>query len=85
MADIDILTPENFRAEIAQQDEPGVIANLILSNGGLHVLRFLREQGVTPEHVERMIEQIETNIGVIEQVAAERGISLEIVHTYFPK
>lgn len=85
MADIQVVDPDAFRREIAECDEVGLLANLILSHGGLHALRFLLRHGPTPEHIAAMTNQIEDNVGIIEQIAAERGISLEFIHQFTSK
>jgi hypothetical protein len=75
---------DGLRREIKTMDERDVCANLLVQHGALHAVRFLLTNGKSLEDARSMEESIEQSIGVLEQAAAERGYSLEIVHHYSP-
>lgn len=74
-----------LRKELATCEEPMLIGNMIMTHGALNAVRHLIRYGASQTRAVNMEEQLEENIGVIEQVAAERGISLEIKHLFGPK
>lgn len=54
----------------------------LVQAGAIHALKFLLFHGVSEEGVRSMLEDSERNMGLIQEVAGQRGIALEI--TYEP-
>ncbi len=80
MAEICLINEDEFRRELIKMEESVLVAQAIMQHGSLHALRYLQRKGVTAENCDKMIEQLERNCGVVDQVAAERGIDLPITH-----
>lgn len=78
MASIETVTPDELRRLLSKASEAELVAQMITQNGALHALNYLQRSGVTAENVAKLIEDIEDNIGVINQMAAERGLELPI-------
>jgi hypothetical protein len=74
---------DDFRRQIAELDEGGLQGNLLMQHGALNAIRFLLSNGSGGDAARKMEDDIEAGIGVIEQVCAERGFSLDIVHAAF--
>lgn len=71
---------DHFRRETERMPEPWLLANVIMHHGALNALMTLRECGCSAEALDSMINSVERIVGVVEQVAAERGIDLPFEH-----
>lgn len=78
MASLEIIDEANFRRKCSGMDEPELVSQLLIQQGALHALLFLQRRGVTPQRVADMLDQIERNAGIVSQIAASKGIELNI-------
>lgn len=69
--------PEELYRLLTQASEDELTAQIIMYNGCLHALEHLLKIGVTHDNAYLMRESIENCLLKVEQVAAEKGYSIE--------
>lgn len=81
MADLIYTTgPDDLRRQLRQLDDGAIMANIMIFNGALHALNHLLANGVSAERAERMREDCERSKLIVEQIAAERGMDIQVNH-----
>lgn len=80
MAELGTTNLADFRRQLLAMDEATTIAQIVMHHGQLHALNYLLKHGVTEANVHAMIASIEELQGIVEQVAASRGIYLPVQH-----